>query len=99
MKGYFHQMKFEGERTGQHPAQTPTTTTAQRTNSTSPKALPECPQRRVLRPMKPAAVGARYTGAPAVVRDGRLVTGQNPASATGVADQVLGALSSADVFA
>jgi putative intracellular protease/amidase len=40
--------------------------------------------------------GAKHSGAPNfqpwVVRDGRLVTGQNPASATGVAEQVLIAL-------
>jgi putative intracellular protease/amidase len=40
--------------------------------------------------------GAKHTGAPNfqpwVVRDGRLITGQNPASATGVAQQVLTAL-------
>lgn len=40
--------------------------------------------------------GAKHTGAsnfqPWVVRDGRLVTGQNPASATGVAEQVITAL-------
>ena len=42
------------------------------------------------------ALGARHTGAapwqPHVVRDGRLVTGQNPASATGVAEAMLDAL-------
>lgn len=42
------------------------------------------------------ALGARHTGAgpwqPWVVRDGRLVTGQNPASATGVAEAMLDAL-------
>jgi putative intracellular protease/amidase len=41
--------------------------------------------------------GAEHSGAPNfaayVVRDGRLVTGQNPASATGVAEAVLEALS------
>jgi putative intracellular protease/amidase len=40
--------------------------------------------------------GAKHTGAPNfqpwIVRDGRLVTGQNPASSTGVAEQVLTAL-------
>jgi putative intracellular protease/amidase len=40
--------------------------------------------------------GAKHSGAPNfepyVVRDGRLVTGQNPASATGVAEAVLEAL-------
>jgi putative intracellular protease/amidase len=43
--------------------------------------------------------GAKHSGAPNfaayVVRDGRLVTGQNPASATGVAEAVLEALSEA----
>jgi putative intracellular protease/amidase len=42
------------------------------------------------------ALGARHTGTapfqPWVVRDGRLVTGQNPASATGVAEAMLDAL-------
>jgi putative intracellular protease/amidase len=42
-------------------------------------------------------LGAEHSGAPDwqphVVTDGRLVTGQNPASATGVADQVLKVLS------
>jgi putative intracellular protease/amidase len=40
--------------------------------------------------------GAKHTGAPNfqpwVVRDGRLITGQNPASATGVAEQTVTAL-------
>lgn len=43
--------------------------------------------------------GAKHSGAPNfqpwVVRDGRLVTGQNPASATGVAEQVIAILNEA----
>ena len=45
-----------------------------------------------------AELGARHSGAgdwqPHVVTDGRLVTGQNPASSTGVAQAVLAALAS-----